>query len=123
MKNEKVIIDSSLIPTDGRNIQQKQLESIASIFGKRGKVFPDNRLIGYLRETVENRNYIAHGDETPAEVGSRNTKLDIENNFSSMQSIAEYFINQYDQYVKNQEFLKKSNPKIEMVSDILGEKR
>lgn len=100
--------ESSLIPTDGRNIQFKQLESIAVTFGKSGPVIPSNRIQGYIVTTVENRNHIAHGDETPGEVGARITKKDIEENFTSMEELSEYIINQYDLYVKNKEFLKSS---------------
>lgn len=111
LNDDRVNIETALIPTDGRNIQQRQLESIASAFGNKAKIFPDNRTIGYLKETVENRNHIAHGDETPAEVGSRNTKRDIASNFASIQSLSEYFLDQYDQYVENRGFLKDSPKK------------
>ena len=111
LNDDNVSIDSALIPTDGRNIQQKQLQSIASAFGNKRKIFSDNRIIGYLKETVENRNHIAHGDETPAAIGSRNTKKDIESNFAGMQNLSECFLDQYDQYIEKQEYLKNSQKK------------
>lgn len=104
--NDTVFINTSLIPTDGRNIQFKQLESIASIFGKNGPILPSDRTKGYIIGTVENRNHIAHGDETPGEVGARMTKGDILDNFASMQELSEYILEQYDQYAKNKEYLK-----------------
>lgn len=106
--NDTVSISPSLIPTDGRNIQFKQLKSIADTFGKAGPVLPSERTKGYLVTTVENRNHIAHGDETPSEVGARTTKNDIEDNFACMQELSEYIIDQYDLYVRNKEFLKTS---------------
>ena len=106
--NDAVNINPSIIPTDGRNIQYKQLESIAVTFGKTGPVIPSDRTKGYIVETVENRNHIAHGDETPSEVGARTTKKDIEDNFASMQELSEYIIDQYDLYARNKEFLKTS---------------
>lgn len=106
--NDTVSISPSLIPTDGRNIQFKQLKSIADTFGKTGPILPSERTKGYLVTTVENRNHIAHGDETPNEVGARTTKNDIEDNFASMQELSEFIIDQYDLYVRNKEFLKTS---------------
>lgn len=108
INDEKVHINPTLLPTDGRNIQVKQLESIASVFGKCGDVVPNPQTKGYLIETVENRNHIAHGDETPGEVGAKRTKSDIVNNFLNMQMLSEYFLNQYDEYVNNKEFLRRS---------------
>lgn len=104
--NDKVTINSCIIPTDGRNIQIKQLESIAKTFGKKGSVVPNDTARGYVVETVENRNHIAHGDETPAEVGSRNTKEEIMKNYTSMQELSEYIVEQYEQYALNKEFLR-----------------
>ena len=105
-ENDTISISTSIIPTDGRNIQVKQLESIALIFGKNGDILPSDRMKGYIVGTVENRNHIAHGDETPGEVGSRTTKDDILKNYENMQELSEFFVEQYDQYIKNKEFLR-----------------
>lgn len=104
--NDNILIDASLLPTDGRNIQFNQLKSIAETFGKSGSILPSDRTRGYMVETVENRNHIAHGDETPGEVGARTTKEEIFKNYNSMHELSEYILEQYDQYAKNKEYLK-----------------
>lgn len=108
-ENDIVSINDSIIPTDGRNIQVKQLESIARVFGKTGDIFPADHIRGYIVCTVENRNHIAHGDESPSDVGSRTTKDDIKKNLANMQQLSEFFLEQYDQYAKDKEYLKKAH--------------
>ena len=49
-----------------------------------------------MQETVENRNHIAHGDETPGEVGARTTKEEIFKNYYSVHELSEYILEQYD---------------------------
>lgn len=43
-------------------------------------MLPRNEIGGYIQEMVDNRNYIAHGNKTPKEVGRNFTILDLKIN-------------------------------------------
>ena len=77
INNPKVVISHDMMPTDGKNIRYKQLKSIANSFGMKENVLPRNEIGGYIQEMVDNRNYIAHGNKTPKEVGRNFTILDL----------------------------------------------
>ncbi len=110
-KNDIVHIDD-LLPTDGRNIQKKQLESIALVFGLKDSAFPNDECQGYLVEAVENRNHIAHGDESPAEVGKRFTVKDLIKNETKIEELSLYILEEYEQYINNKDFLRKKIPEM-----------
>ena len=65
---DPVFIPDTLIPTDGRNIRYHQLESIWRTLCLAGDVVPRAALRGIVEELVENRNRIAHGSDSAADV-------------------------------------------------------
>ena len=68
-RNPIVSIPNEIVPTDGKNLRYRQLESIAKSFGIHNAILPRAEIGGNIKEMVDNRNYIAHGNKTPKEVG------------------------------------------------------
>lgn len=68
-RNPIVSIPNEIVPTDGKNLRYRQLESIAKSFGIHNAILPRAEIGGNIQEMVDNRNYIAHGNKTPKEVG------------------------------------------------------
>lgn len=104
--NENVMISNDVMPTDGKNIRFRQLESIAKSFGVKAPVLPRNEIGGYIQEMVDNRNYIAHGNKVPREVGRSFTVLDLLNRCDYISEICNYIIIVYETYICEKQYLK-----------------
>ena len=104
--NEKVKINTELIPTDGQNYRYAQLESIVKSFGVPHDILPRAEIGGYIEEMVKNRNHIAHGDEIPKEVGKRYTVLELSKHLKIVDEFCTYFIDMFENYINSFEFLK-----------------
>lgn len=104
--NPIISIPIKLLPTDGRNIHFKQLESIAKSFGMKRDILPKNENIGDLEEMVNNRNYIAHGDKNPQEIGRSYTKNDLIKKCDIISVICSYIVDCYEGYITQHEYLK-----------------
>lgn len=98
-------ISTDLIPTDGKNIRYSQLESIWKTFCISAPILNAPAIGGRLKDIVDNRNAIAHGNNTPAEIGSRVTITDLYNRYNEMSSYCSYVIQVFEDYVNNKEFL------------------
>ena len=106
--NEKVFISNELMPTDGKNIRYKQLESIARSFGVTAQVVPSNEVGGYLDVIVNNRNWIAHGDKLPSDIGRNYSINDIVHYSDITSELCSYIIEIYENYILNFQYLKSS---------------
>ena len=107
INNAKVVISHDMMPTDGKNIRYKQLKSIANSFGMKENVLPRNEIGGYIQEMVDNRNYIAHGNKTPKEVGRNFTILDLKNRCDYMEEVCNYVIAEYEAYIQERKYLRR----------------
>lgn len=107
INNPKVVISHDMMPTDGKNIRYKQLKSIANSFGMKENVLPRNEIGGYIQEMVDNRNYIAHGNKTPKEVGRNFTILDLKNRCDYMEEVRNYVIAEYEAYIQERKYLRR----------------
>lgn len=99
-------IEESLFPKDGRNIQKKQLESLANSFGNAHPIFLRPESQGYLEEIVRFRNFIAHGDKLPQKVGRNYTIQDLKIRLTAIDELCTYLIDTYESYIVNHEYLK-----------------
>lgn len=104
--DEQLYIVEELFPTDGKNIRKKQLESLYKSFGNEQPIFPRPEMQGYLDEVVQYRNYIAHGDMLPQDIGKRFTIAELEMRRQNVDELCTYFIDSYEKYVINGEYLK-----------------
>lgn len=82
----------SLFPADGSHYRIRQLYTIWSILGVTDSVVPEPRYIGRIDEMVENRNAIAHGRETPENVGGRYSIQDIEERVADAEAICQHIV-------------------------------
>jgi hypothetical protein len=98
-------ISTDLMPTDGKNIRYSQLESIWKTFCINAPILNVPSVGGRLKDIVDNRNAIAHGNNTPAEIGSRVSMKDLYDKYNEMSSYCSYIIQVFEDYVNNKEFL------------------
>lgn len=99
IEDDIVSIPADVFPTDGKNIRYSQLESIANSFGLVGDILPRPEVGGYIQDMVNNRNYIAHGDYLPKDIGARYTKNDLILHCDIILEVCTHLINQYSSYV------------------------
>ncbi|QUW27444.1 hypothetical protein J8Y16_04780 [Bacillus cereus] len=106
MNSDSILnLSDELMPTDGGNIKYKQLASIWKSFCIEDPILPRQNIGGYLNELVEKRNLIAHGNQTPEEVGSRFTSNDLEIRFAAINELCSYIIATFEDYIVNKKYL------------------
>lgn len=98
-------ISTDIMPTDGKNIRYSQLESIWKTFCITSPILNAPSIGGRLKDIVDNRNAIAHGNNTPAEIGSRVTITDLYSRYNEMSSYCSYVIQVFEDYVDNKDYL------------------
>jgi hypothetical protein len=101
---DSVAINDSLVPTDGRNLQLAQLQSIWTAFSIQDPVLPDIRLRGTLEELVDKRNAIAHGRETAAGVGRRFTVQDLDARYRAVNRLCSHIVATFDEYLNRRHY-------------------
>lgn len=105
-RNPIVAISNELIPTDGKNLRYRQLESIAKSFGIHDAILPRPEIGGDIQEMVNNRNYIAHGNKTPKEVGREVSANDIQRKMNSISEACTYIVELYEKFIDEKKYLK-----------------
>lgn len=109
LDNHLIHIPNDIMPTNGRNIKYRQLESIAKTFGMKESILPRNEIGGHIQEMVENRNYIAHGNKTPREVGRNYTIDDILQKCDYISEACMHIILVYEKYINEKKYLRLSS--------------
>jgi HEPN superfamily protein len=99
-----VKISETLLPTDGRNIQDTQLKSICNIFCINKPYYPDVKFLTSLKEIVGHRINIAHGNLTAAQIGS-GVEIDrLELRLDETSKFCSHIIELFDDYVTAAEY-------------------
>lgn len=62
---------------------------------------------GHIKEMVDNRNYIAHGNKTPREVGSNVTINDLKTKLEYIIEECMYLIDTFDDYIENEKYIRR----------------
>lgn len=106
IRNPIITISHDLMPTDGKNIRYRQLDSIAKSFGMKENILPRNEVGGYIQEMVDNRNFIAHGNKTPKEVGRNYTIADLIQRCEDIAEVCSHVITVYEKYIAEKKYLK-----------------
>ena len=101
-----VVIPNEIIPTDGKNLRYRQLESIAKTFGIHNAILPRAEIGGDIQEMVDKRNYIAHGNKTPKEVGREVSVNDLQRKLDHISEACTYIIELYEEYIEERLYLK-----------------
>lgn len=94
------------MPTDGQNFRYRQLESIWKTFCIQDPILPHGSTGGRIQEMVDLRNSIAHGNESPVEIGKRFTADDLQIRFDVIDEYCNYVIITFENYINNKHYLK-----------------
>jgi len=94
--SSKVVSDDLPFPNDGSMYRESQLQTIWSLFGITSNIVPDDRLRGRIGQIVDNRNEIAHGDSTAANVGCRYSVDEIRKIIAAVQDLSLHVVSQLE---------------------------
>jgi hypothetical protein len=81
------IVPVDTMPHDGNYYRHTQLQMAFDVLGIKKPITTRKRYKFTIDELVNNRNYIAHGEETPAEVGRRYSYGDVRKRLETMQRV------------------------------------
>jgi hypothetical protein len=86
------VVANTVLPSDGSHFRYTQLQTIFEVFGIQR--IPAARRSHLLRidEVVRNRNAVAHGRETPDNVGKRYSGADVLHRLTQMRSVCLLFV-------------------------------
>jgi hypothetical protein len=106
-KNDPIQINDNIFPTNGKNIRYDQLNSIWTTFCVKDPPIPATQMFlkGRVNELVENRNAIAHGRMSPADVGGRYSFNELEKRYKDIDELCVYIIDTLESYLINKDFL------------------
>ena len=104
--NPEINIPLELFPTDGKNLKHRQLSSLFCSFGLECDPLPRAEIGGYITEIVNNRNYIAHGDDLPKNIGRRYTKEDLLKRCDIVSEVCNYIAESFEKYIQENKFTK-----------------
>jgi hypothetical protein len=79
-------------PSDGSHYRHTHLQIIFEVFGIRGLPVRRRKHLYRIDEVVDNRNKIAHGNETAFEVGRRYTSAEIAHVIKQMKSVCYHLV-------------------------------
>lgn len=103
--NLPVNIPISVFPTSGRNLSCSELDSIWAVFGLAGSPLPHPRITTRIQEVISKRNEIAHGENTPAQIGRRYSLNDLTLILNDMDLLCTHLIQSFSSYLTRSEFL------------------
>ena len=104
-EDSKAVVPEDVMPTNGLNITQHQLESIWKTYNIQEPVFDDLSFGLRLKDIVLNRNDIAHGNKTAAAVGAAFTVSDLYNRLNDVSTYCTYAIGVFENYISNKDYL------------------
>ncbi|MDE8035749.1 MAE_28990/MAE_18760 family HEPN-like nuclease [Actinobacillus equuli subsp. equuli] len=97
------ICDDLELPTDGQNIRSTQLKSIFDTFSITTELLtPEWR--GRLKDIVDNRNAIAHGNKTASMVGRAIFITDLQDRIQEVNQFCTAFIEIFAKYIQEEEY-------------------
>ncbi|MDG6241531.1 MAE_28990/MAE_18760 family HEPN-like nuclease [Glaesserella parasuis] len=97
------ICDNLELPTDGKNIRSQQLKAIFDTFSINTSLLTPH-WGGRLKDIVDNRNAIAHGNKTASAVGRPIFITDLQNRINEVNQFCTEFITIFTNYVQNKEY-------------------
>jgi hypothetical protein len=99
---ENICCDLEL-PTDGQNIRKSQLEDIFKTFNIRTDLL-NAQWGGRLKDIVDNRNAIAHGNKTAIDVGKTIFLADLKTRIDEVNAFCTEFISLFEEYIEKEEY-------------------
>jgi len=104
--NEIVLIDDSIIPTDGFNISHKQVQDVWKLFHLSGNPLPSGVNVLLLNEVKDHRNAIAHGRKKALDVGARYTTNMLTEKERAIEELCFHILETFKSSYENEEYLK-----------------
>ncbi|UZD16526.1 MAE_28990/MAE_18760 family HEPN-like nuclease [Gallibacterium anatis] len=103
------ICDNLELPTDGKNIRSTQLKAIFDTFSIDTDTDTNTQLLtpqwkGRLKDIVDNRNAIAHGNKTASAVGKPIFITDLKERIDEVNRFCTEFITIFVNYIQNKEY-------------------
>lgn len=102
--SSKLAINSDLCPIPFGNIKDMQLEQLGAAFGIKQSLLPEPNAIGYVNELATNRMAIAHGRESPADVGQRYTFDALSDRLAKIRSVCEHIIFAFEDHMAKEHY-------------------
>jgi len=87
-----VMAPNNVIPSNGDSYRHTRLQLIFDVLGIDGLPAPSEAHLNRIDEVVENRNAIAHGTETPEDVGGRYSHVDISHRILQVKEVCLFLI-------------------------------
>jgi hypothetical protein len=97
-------INTAVMPTSGKNLRLEELESIWGSFGLTGSILPTPRSRIRIEELVNNRNAIAHGSDSPTQVGSRYTVTELSTFLQDIDLICTHLLQSFSSYLTSGDY-------------------
>ena len=97
------ICDNLELPTDGQNIRSTQLKSIFDTFSITTELLTP-KWRGRLKDIVDNRNAIAHGNKTASMVGKTIFITDLQERIKEVNQFCAEFIEIFAKYIQEEEY-------------------
>lgn len=98
------ICDDLELPTDGMNIRLTQLQNIFTCFNLDSSILTP-QWGGRLKDIVDHRNAIAHGNKTANDVGKNIFVSDLKQRIEEVDRFCTSLIETFAKYLENQEYL------------------
>ncbi len=67
---------------------------------------PRQEVGGDIQEIVDKRNYVAHGNKTPKEVGREVSVSDLRIKLENISDVCTYIVEIYERYIAEEKYLK-----------------
>lgn len=99
-----VTFDDSVVLTSGRNVDGTELDSIWTAFGLSTPSTPSPSARQRLTTLVQNRNSIAHGNESPGQVGGRYSVNDLNIYLSDIDLTITHIVLSLEKYLDEEGF-------------------
>jgi hypothetical protein len=106
ISNSQAQISSGVMPTDGKNFDGDRFKSVWSTFCITDPVFDDPTFQLRLIDVIVQRNEIAHGAKSAADVGSSFTSNDLTVRVTEVSDFCSYVISVFEDYVTNEGYKK-----------------
>ena len=100
-------VSDTVFPGDSMNIGMQQVKQLWEFFHIDGDPFPSNTAI-YLDEIKDNRNALAHGRESAAEIGRRFSKQDIKKRVEFVEQFRNHVVQTFELHCDDRCYLRET---------------
>lgn len=107
VSDDRLGVDAAVpFPADGSHYRVRQLHTVWKILGLPEPIVAEPRYMGRIEELVENRNFIAHGEKTPEEVGGRFSHPDLVQRTDDIAAVVSHVVQVMQDHALNNRLLR-----------------